>query len=132
MLPLAALLSKLFKTSWRVDGNPLEPLGLWLNFAQLFYFPFLFFVLSKMPQYFVMVYAIITGAHFFPYSRYYKTKLYAVSAGVISLGAWLLGTYLPIDQAYWIPLLLSLYLMILAMLLYVDFRQKAQERQTIA
>ena len=33
MLPLAFLLSKVFKTTWKVEGNPLEPLGLWLNFA---------------------------------------------------------------------------------------------------
>ena len=47
MLPLAWLLSKILKTEWTIKNNLLDPLGLWLNFAQLFYFPFLFFVLSK-------------------------------------------------------------------------------------
>jgi len=125
MLPLALLFSKFFRTSWKIKGNPLEPLGLWLNFAQLFYFPFLFFTLSKMPEYFVMVYAIITGAHFFPYSWYYKNKLYAISAGVISLGSFLLGSFLP-DKIYLIPLLMSFYLMALAILLYFDFKGKEQ------
>ncbi len=125
MLPLAGLFSKFFKTSWKIKGNPLEPLGLWLNFAQLFYFPFLFFTLSNMPVYFVMVYAIITGAHFFPYSWYYKNNLYAISAGVISIGSFLLATFLP-DKIYLIPLLLSFYLMVLAILLYFDFKSKAQ------
>jgi hypothetical protein len=127
MLPLALLFSKIYRTSWTIGTNALQPLGLWLNFAQLFYFPFLFFTLSKMPEYFVMVYVIITGAHFFPYSWYYKTKWYAVSAGVISVGAFLLGTYLPTDKIYLIPLLLSLYLMVLIILLYADFKSKAKE-----
>lgn len=41
VLPLAFLFSKLFKTNWTNKENLLQPLGLWLNFAQLFYFPFL-------------------------------------------------------------------------------------------
>ena len=45
LLPLAFILSKIFKTNWKVKDNPLQPLGLWLNFAQLFYFPFLIFLL---------------------------------------------------------------------------------------
>ena len=40
LLPLAFGLSKILKTNWKVKDNPLQPLGLWLNFAQLIYFPF--------------------------------------------------------------------------------------------
>ncbi|MBX2915970.1 MAG: hypothetical protein KF856_11940 [Cyclobacteriaceae bacterium] len=124
MLPLALLLSKVFKTNWKMKHNPLSPLGLWLNFAQLFYFPFLFFVLLKLPDHFVMVYVIITGAHFFPYSWYYKNKLYAFAAGITSVGAFVLGIYLPIDKIYMIPLLMSALLIVLAILLHFDVRQK--------
>ena len=38
LLPLAFVLSKIFKTNWKLADNPLQPLGLWLNFAQLIYF----------------------------------------------------------------------------------------------
>ena len=65
-LPLALLLSKVFGTTWTLKHNPLQPLGLWLNFAQLFYFPFLVFMYSKYPQHFLMTYGIITGAHSSP------------------------------------------------------------------
>ena len=51
MLPLALLFSKILKTNWKNKDNPLQPLGLWFNFAQLFYFPFLIFILIKMPDY---------------------------------------------------------------------------------
>lgn len=80
MLPLAFALSKVYKTIWMVTKNPLRPLGLVLNIAQLFYFPFLFFILSKSPDHFVMTYAIITGAHFFPYFWFYKNPLIYYSA----------------------------------------------------
>lgn len=103
VLPLALLFSKLFKTVWTIKENPLQPLRLWLNFAQLFYFPFLIFALIKLPDYFVMVYAIITGAHFFPYAWFYRTKWYAIFAGVISIGALGLGLMLASAEMFIIP-----------------------------
>lgn len=124
MLPLAFLLSKILKTSWTNKGNPLEPLGLWLNFAQLFYFPFLVFALIKTPDYFVMVYVIITGAHFFPYAWYYKTNLYAVFAGIISIGALLLGLLVPTDNIYYIPLFMSANLIVLSILLQANVKKR--------
>ncbi len=73
MLPLARLFSRVFHTTWTLKHNPLQPLGVWLNFEQLFYFPFLVFVYLKHPAYFIMTYGIITGAHFFPYAWFYRT-----------------------------------------------------------
>lgn len=128
MLPLAFLLSKILKTSWTNKGNPLEPLGLWLNFAQLFYFPFLIFALLKMPEYFVMVYVIITGAHFFPYAWYYKASLYAVFAGIISFGALLLGLLVPGDKIYYIPLFMSANLIVLSILLHANVKKRTPSK----
>jgi hypothetical protein len=124
MLPLAFLFSKLFKTNWTIKTNPLQPLGLWLNFAQLFYFPFLIFTLLKMPEYFVMVYAIITGAHFFPYAWFYKTNYYAIFAGIISVGSLILGLVLPESQYFILPVYVSASLLVLFVLLYADSRRK--------
>jgi len=126
-IPLAWVFSKIFKTSWKVANNPLEPLGLWLNFAQLFYFPFLVFILLKYPNYFVMAYAIITGAHFFPYAWYYKTTAYAVMAGVISVGAMFIGMAVPIDKMYVIPLYMASSLIVLAVLLIISYKNNARE-----
>lgn len=124
MLPLALLISKIIKTTWTIKENPLQPLGLWLNFAQLFYFPFLVFTLIKSPDYFVMVYAIITGAHFFPYAWFYKTSLFAIFAGMISLGSLIIGLVAPIEKMYFIPLMMSMALLALTILLYFDSQQK--------
>jgi hypothetical protein len=121
-IPLAFGLSKVFKTSWKSPGNPLEPLGLWLNFAQLFYFPFLVFMLLTDPDFFIMTYAIITGAHFFPYAWYYKSLPFAIMAGVIAVGALLLGLALPADQMYVLPFAMAGALAVLAVLLMVSWR----------
>lgn len=124
MLPLALLISKIIKTTWVIKDNPLQPLGLWLNFAQLFYFPFLIFTLIRFPEYFVMVYAIITGAHFFPYSWLYSTKLYAIFAGIISIVVLFLGLNLSEERMYFIPAFMSLTLLVLTVFLNFDYKAK--------
>jgi hypothetical protein len=126
MLPLALLISKIIKTKWTIKENPLQPLGLWLNFAQLFYFPFLVFTLIKSADYFVMVYAIITGAHFFPYAWFYKTSLFAIFAGLISLGSLIIGLVAPPEKMYYIPFLMSIALFVLTFLLHFDSKKKQQ------
>ena len=124
LLPLAWGLSKLLKTNWKVPDNPLQPLGLWLNFAQLFYFPFLVFILIKYPDYFVMTYVIITGAHFFPYAWFYNAPVFGIGAGVISIGGLLLGLSLPPDRMFLIPLFMSGCLLLLAYFLYHNYLRK--------
>jgi hypothetical protein len=124
LLPLAFLFSKLLKTSWTIEGNPLQPLGLWLNFAQLFYFPFLVLALIIIPDYFVVVYAIITGAHFFPYAWFYKTNWYAVFAGIISVGVLLLGLFLPNNKMFLVAVFTSIMLFVLTAGLYIDSKKK--------
>lgn len=128
MLPMAFLLSKLLKTNWKVKDNPLQPLGLWLNFAQLFYFPFLVFILIKQPDYFVMTYAIITGAHFFPYAWYYNEKSYAILAGLISVGAMAMGIILPMHHVFYIPVFTGFALLILFIWNTSTYKQKSKER----
>ncbi len=123
LLPLALLLSKLLKTNWKIKANPLQPLGLWLNFAQLLYFPFLIFTLIKCPDYFIMAYAIITGAHLFPYAWLYDEILYAIISGLISVGALLIALFFEVAQISYIPLLTSILLLILALKLYSSIRK---------
>lgn len=126
LLPLALGLSKLFKTTWKIPNNPLQPLGLWLNFAQLFYFPFLIFVLLKHPDYFVMTYAIITGAHFFPYAWYYNSIAYAIFAGVISVGSLLISLQIPAERMYITGIFMAICLLVLATWNYFLYRKRKE------
>ena len=124
MLPLALGFSKIFKTTWKNKENPLQPLGLWLNLAQLFYFPFLIFTLIRMPDHFAMVYVIITGAHFFPYGWFYKTIWYVIFSGIIAAGALFLGLTLSEESTHFIPLFMVGCLLLLFTVLFLDYRKK--------
>lgn len=114
LVPMAFGLSKILKTNWKVKDNPLQPLGLWLNFAQLIYFPFLIFILITNPDYFIMTYAIITGAHLFPYAWFYDEIGYAVFAISISVGALLLALNTTPEKMYIVPLFTGGLLFVLA------------------
>jgi hypothetical protein len=114
LLPLAFGLSKILGTNWKVKDNPLQPLGLWLNFAQLIYFPFLIFVLIEYPDYFILAYAIITGAHLFPYAWFYDEIGYAVWAVIISAGTLLITLNIEIEKIWIIPLFTSAMLFLLS------------------
>ncbi|TLF43997.1 DUF7010 family protein [Maribacter aurantiacus] len=133
MLPLSYGLSIILKTTRTTKTNPLQPLGMWLNFAQLFYFPFLFFVLKDNPYYFVMTYVIITGAHFFPYAWFYDEIAYAIAAGIIAVGALLLVINIPTQQMYYVPLFMVGCLTLLSFwLLIVNRRKRLDVKSNIA
>ncbi len=123
LIPLALGFSKLLKTNWKIKNNPLQPLGLWLNFAQLIYFPFLIFVMIKYPDYFIMAYAIITGAHLFPYAWYYDEIAYAIVAVIISVGAMMIALMVNISDISYIPILTSLGLLILGISLSIRYQR---------
>ncbi|MFY0607106.1 MAG: hypothetical protein JXR10_10340 [Cyclobacteriaceae bacterium] len=132
LLPLAFGLSRLLKTNWKVKNNPLQPLGLWLNFAQLIYFPFLIFVLIRYPDYFIMTYAIITGAHLFPYAWFYDEWGYAVTAITISIGSFLLALNIGVDNMQLVPLFTASALMLFAVWIsYGVLKRKGSTSQTI-
>ncbi|RYF73288.1 MAG: hypothetical protein EOO39_10685 [Cytophagaceae bacterium] len=124
LLPLAWLFSKVLHTNWNMPDHPLQPLGLWLNFAQLVYFPILVFMYVRHPDYFIMVYVVITGAHFLPYAWFYDTKAYVIVSVVISVGAMWLGLTLPTEDLYLIPLFMSASLIVLGVWLLIDYRTK--------
>ncbi|MFT3740820.1 MAG: hypothetical protein QM786_18880 [Breznakibacter sp.] len=113
LLPLALALSKILKTNWKIKGNPLQPLGLWLNFAQLIYFPFLVFILVKQPDYFIMAYAIITGAHLFPYAWYYNETGYAATSIFISVGSLIIALSVQPANICYVPIFTAISLLLL-------------------
>ncbi|WP_207896012.1 DUF7010 family protein [Hymenobacter gummosus] len=124
VLPLAYGLGRLLGAAWQVPDNPLQPLGLWLNLAQLFYFPVLVYAYMRAPQQFVMVYGIITGAHFFPYAWLYRTPAYAVGAGLIAVGCLVLALAAP-TAPHLIAGFVALSLLGLAALAHAAYRQNA-------
>jgi hypothetical protein len=79
-----------------------------------------------------MTYGIITGAHFFPYAWYYAARPYAVMAGVLSVGCWLLGLRTATSAPYWVPVFVAGGLLLLAAWLYGSYRQHRAAYQPVA
>jgi hypothetical protein len=129
LIPLALGFSRILKTNWKIKDNPLQPLGLWLNFAQLIYFPFLIFMLIKYPDYFIMTYAIITGAHLFPYAWFYDETGYAVGSVIISAGSMLIALFVKPENIFIVPVFTSVILLILG--IWILLRYKALRKQNI-
>jgi len=120
MMPLALLFSKAYKSQWKIKDNALHPLGLLLNIAQLFYFPILVLVIKLIPEYFVPVYIIITGAHFFPYAWFYKQPMFAIMAGVISAGALILSLTAVPSSSTLVPFTMVIALSVLTIFLFLS------------
>jgi len=123
LLPLTYLFSKIFKTNWTIKNNPLQPLRSWLNFSHLIYFPFLLLVLIKFPDYFIVAYAILFGAHLFPLSWFYGDFGYAFSAITISVGALLIAVYADPNKILYVPLLTTTVLLVLGVSIFIANRK---------
>jgi hypothetical protein len=128
MLPLAWVFGKIMKTAWNVEGNPLNRVGMIFNIGQLFYFPFLLILLGNQPEFFALGYAIITGAHFFPFAWYYKTNWFGAFAGIIPFGSWLMAVNFT-TYASMIPAFTSVCLVILGLGLMRDYKLKVAKVQ---
>ncbi len=124
MFPLSIGISTLIKADWQLKNNPTGNLGLIFNFAQLIYFPILFFGMITNPENAILFFAIITGAHFFPYGWFYNAKPYYIMAPVISIIIMILGLYLDGENLWAISLSLAILFLLLIFLLTVDYRKK--------
>lgn len=127
MFPLSVVISKLIKADWKLENNPLRNLGLLLNIAQLIYFPILIWAFIVNPEGAVLMFAIITGAHLFPYGWFYHAKAYYVMAPIISIGVFLLFLFLEDTFLFVIPLFMVEFLIVLVILLVADYRKKEGE-----
>ncbi|KAB8137813.1 hypothetical protein F9U64_07705 [Gracilibacillus oryzae] len=125
MFPLSVAMSTLLKVEWKFTDIPLAKIGLYLNLAQIIYFPILIWAIIKSPNDAIMIFAIIIGAHFFPYGWLYNTKSYYVMAPVISVLILGLGLFLDGENLWLIPLSMAILLLILFILNYIDYKKKA-------
>ena len=73
LLPLSYLIGKLLKVDIFSKDNPLSKLGLLFTLNQLLYLLIVMWVYRAVPEKKVMVYAMVFGAHLFPYPLF-KSK----------------------------------------------------------
>lgn len=126
MFPLSLGISRIMKVDWKLEGNPLAPLGLYLNLAQIIYFPILIWVIGKRPEEAVIFFAIITSAHFFPYGWFYHTKSYSIMAPLMALVIMLIGWTIESAKLWLVPLVMVIFLFILVLWIQKDYKDKSK------
>lgn len=125
MFPLSVWISTFINADWKLkNNNPLGNLGLYLNLAQLIYFPILIWGMIKSPEVAIVFFAIITGAHFFPYGWFYNAKAYYVMAPIISVVIMFLGLYLNEKNLWLVPFFMVIFLVVLILWLRLDYKRK--------
>lgn len=124
MFPISIFIAKIINADWKTNDNPLGKLGLYLNLAQIMYFPLLFWAFSKNPEYMIIFFSVITGAHFFPYGWFYNTKAYFIIAPITSITVMLVGWNIINKNLWQIPLVMIFLLIILSGWLYIDYKKK--------
>ena len=124
MFPLSVGISTIIKADWKLKNNPLGNLGLYLNLAQIIYFPILFWGIIKSPNDAIIFFAIITGAHFFPYGWFYNAKAFYVMAPMISVVIMFFGLYLNEENLWLVPFSMVILLLFLILWLHLDYKRK--------
>lgn len=95
LMPLALLFSRIIKADFQNKCNPLSNLGIILSVAQIPYLLIAMWVLSEAPDSFLMIYAMIFGAHLLPFGWLYSSKAYYILSAVIPIAALIIGINLP-------------------------------------
>lgn len=90
-MPLAYMISKIIKVDFQNKSNPLTNLGIIFSVGQMPYLLIAMWIFSASPENMLMVYAMIFGAHLFPYGWLYKSKTYYVLSAVIPIAVLITG-----------------------------------------
>lgn len=91
LMPLAILFSNAVGADiFRKTPNPVNKLALLNTLNQFLYILIVMWAFSLAPEYMVMVYAMVFGAHLLPFSWAYDSKAYLVISIVETVGALML------------------------------------------
>lgn len=91
LVPLAYFISKLIRVEFQDKNNPLSNLGFLFTMNQVLYILISMWVYAAVPDKFLMVYAMIFGAHLLPYGWLYQSVTYYVISVIISIAVLILG-----------------------------------------
>ena len=88
LMPLAILFSNAVGADiFRKTPNPVNKLALLNTLNQFLYILIVMWAFSRAPEYMVMVYAMVFGAHLLPFSWAYDSKAYLVISIVETVGS---------------------------------------------
>lgn len=93
LVPLAYFIAKVIGVDFQNKDNPLSKLGLIFTVNQIFYLLIVMWIYAAMPDKMVMVYAMVFGAHLFPFGWLYQSKTYYILSVIVPIGVLVLGLY---------------------------------------
>jgi hypothetical protein len=117
-LPLAFWLERRLGAGPMSPDNPLRPLSVQMAMSQILALPAVIVAYSLEPITVPVVLAAVGGAHFLTYAWLHRTRLYAVLAVAVSIGAFVLQLFLRSEAFPYILIYMSLVYWILAPLVY--------------
>lgn len=88
LLPISWMIGKVIKVDIFDKSNPLGKVGFLFTCNQFLYLLIVMWVFSAVPDKMVMVYAMVFGAHLFPYSWLYKSlsyRIFSIAIPIVSL-----------------------------------------------
>lgn len=91
LVPAAYGVSKALNITFDNKENPLNYLGLLFACNQFLYILIAMWAYRMAPEYFLMIYAMIFGAHLMPYSWLYKSRAYMISSIIVPIASLMIG-----------------------------------------
>lgn len=88
LLPISWLIGKVINVDIFDKSNPLGNVGFLFTFNQFLYLLIVMWVFSAVPNKMIMVYAMVFGAHLFPYSWLYNSlsyRIFSIAIPIVSL-----------------------------------------------
>jgi hypothetical protein len=123
LFPLGVLLSRLLKIDFMAKDNPLSNIAGLIGGIQLFFAPILVLIFLEKIEWLPFFAAILTGAHFFPFTALYNSKGYVFQTISVVLLTTIIG-FIWMEQIYHLlPFGLSVLYFITSMILSKENKQ---------
>ena len=120
LMPISWLIGKALKTDIFDKSNPLGNVGFLFTCNQFLYLLIVMWVFSAVPDKMVMVYAMVFGAHLFPYSWLYKSVSYRIFAIIIPIVSLVIGC---LFSALWVAGTLLVAEILFVAVLFLELRK---------
>lgn len=117
LMPIAMLLTRVFKIKFQNKENPINQLGLVITINEMLYILIACWVCAAVPEKMLMVIAMIFGGHLLPFGWLYKSRSYMVSSIMISVGILVVGCMF---SAVVVAGVMMIYEIIFAMCLWLE------------
>lgn len=120
LLPISWIIGKIMKIDIFSKENPLGQLGFLFTLNQMIYLLIVMWVFNAVPDKMIMVYAMVFGAHLFPYSWLYKSIDYKVVAIFIPIVSLVLGCNF---NGYIVAIAVCITEIVFAIVLWIELKK---------